>query len=41
MTMVAAFMALLHGYTGQEDIVIGGISSGRHHNETMGCSAVF
>jgi aspartate racemase len=40
MTMVAALTALLHGYTGQEDIVIGGISSGRNHTETqnlLGC----
>ncbi len=34
MTMTAAFMALLHGYTGQEDIAVGGVSSGRHHRET-------
>ncbi len=40
MTMVATLTALLHGYTGQEDIVIGGISSGRNHTETqnlLGC----
>ncbi|MDP9099122.1 MAG: condensation domain-containing protein, partial [Verrucomicrobiota bacterium] len=40
MTMTAAFMALLHGYTGQEEIAIGGVSSGRHHKETvnlLGC----
>ncbi len=39
-TMVAAFVALLHGYTEQEDIVVGGVSSGRHHAETqklLGC----
>jgi amino acid adenylation domain-containing protein len=41
MTMVAAFMALLHGYSGQEDIVIGGVSSGRHHSETMGLLGCF
>jgi amino acid adenylation domain-containing protein len=35
MTMTAAFLALLHGYTGQEDIAVGGVSSGRHHKETM------
>jgi amino acid adenylation domain-containing protein len=35
MTMTAAFMALLHGYTGQEDIAIGGVTSGRNYKETM------
>ncbi len=35
MTMVAAFAALLHGYTGQEDIAIGGVSSGRNRAETL------
>lgn len=40
MTMTAAFVTLLHGYTGEEDIVIGGISNGRDHVETeslLGC----
>jgi aspartate racemase len=41
MTMTAAFMALLHGYTGQEDIAIGGVSSGRHHKETMNLLGCF
>ncbi len=41
MTMTAAFMALLHGETGQEDIVIGGISSGRQHEETMNLLGCF
>ncbi len=41
MTMVAAFMTLLHGYTGEEDIVIGGISSGRPRSETMGLLGCF
>jgi len=41
MTMTAAFMALLHGYTGQEDIVIGGISSGRNHEDTMSLLGCF
>ena len=39
-TMTAAFMALLQSYTNQEDIVIGGISSGRNREETanlLGC----
>src|ERR1700731_2717158 len=40
-TMTAAFMALLHGYTGQEDLVIGGVSSGRHHKETMSLLGCF
>ncbi len=40
MTMSAAFMALLQSDTNQEDIVIGGISSGRNREETaalLGC----
>jgi aspartate racemase len=41
MTMTAAFMALLHGDTGQEDIVVGGVSSGRHHEETMSLLGCF
>jgi aspartate racemase len=41
MTMVAAFTALLHGYTGQEDVVIGGVSSGRDHVETEGLLGCF
>jgi amino acid adenylation domain-containing protein len=41
MTMTAAFMALLHADTGQEDIVVGGISSGRHHEETMSLLGCF
>jgi amino acid adenylation domain-containing protein len=41
MTMTAAFMALLHGYTGQEDIAIGGVTSGRHHKETMNLLGCF
>jgi len=41
MTMTAAFMALLHGYTGQEDIAVGGVSSGRHHKETMNLLGCF
>jgi amino acid adenylation domain-containing protein len=41
MTMTSAFMALLHGYTGQEDIAIGGVSSGRHHKETMNLLGCF
>jgi amino acid adenylation domain-containing protein len=41
MTMSAAFMALLHSCTGQEDIVIGGISSGRNREETMNLLGCF
>lgn len=41
MTMTAAFMALLHGETGQEDIVVGGVSSGRQHEETMNLLGCF
>ena len=41
MTMVAAFVTLLHSYSGQEDIVIGGVSNGRHHTETMGLLGCF
>src|SRR6267143_2727855 len=41
MTMTAAFMALLHGETGQEDIVVGGVSSGRSHQETMNLLGCF
>jgi aspartate racemase len=41
MTMTAAFTALLHGYTGQEDVAIGGVSSGRHEMETEGLLGVF
>ena len=41
MTMTAAFVALLHGYTDQEDIVVGGISSGRNHQETMNLLGCF
>ena len=40
MTMTAAFMALLQSNTNQDDIVIGGITSGRNHEETgrlLGC----
>jgi amino acid adenylation domain-containing protein len=33
--LAAAFVNLLHGYTEQEDIVIGAISSGRDRTETM------
>jgi acyl carrier protein len=34
MTLLAAFVALLHRYTGQEDIVVGGFTAGRKHPET-------
>jgi amino acid adenylation domain-containing protein len=41
MTMTAAFMTLLQNYSGQEDIVIGGITSGRKRDETMGLLGCF
>jgi amino acid adenylation domain-containing protein len=41
MTMTAAFMALLHGETGQEDMLVGGVSSGRQHEETMNLLGCF
>src|ERR1043166_2658847 len=41
MTMTAAFVALLHGYTGEEDIAIGGVTSGRDHVETEGLLGCF
>ncbi len=39
--MAAAFITLLHELSGQEDIVIGGVSSGRHHAEMMGLLGCF
>ncbi|MGI9088547.1 MAG: non-ribosomal peptide synthetase [Chthoniobacterales bacterium] len=41
MVMLAAFFALLRARSGQEDIVVGGISSGRQHTETMGLLGCF
>ena len=41
MTMTAAFMKLLQNRSDQEDIVIGGISSGRKREETMGLLGCF
>jgi aspartate racemase len=41
MTMTAAFMALLHGYTGEEDIAIGGVTSGRDRVDTEGLLGCF
>lgn len=41
MIMLAAFAVLLHSYSGQEDIVIGGITSGRRHTETLGLLGCF
>jgi len=40
-TVVAAFNALLYGYTGQEDIVIGSVNDGRTHTETHGLLGFF
>jgi amino acid adenylation domain-containing protein len=41
MTMTAAFMKLLQNRTGQEDIVVGGITSGRNCDEAMGLLGCF
>ena len=41
MTLTAAFLALLHGYTGEEDIAIGGVTSGRERAETEGLLGCF
>jgi amino acid adenylation domain-containing protein len=41
MTMVAGFVTLLHGYTGQEDMVVGTASDGRSHTETEGLLGFF
>ena len=39
--IAAAFMTLLHGWTDQEDLVIGGISSGRDRAETLNLLGCF
>jgi amino acid adenylation domain-containing protein len=41
MTLTAAFKALLHGYTGQEDIVLGSVSDLRTHTELQGLMGFF
>jgi amino acid adenylation domain-containing protein len=41
MLLAAAFKALLHRYTGIEDVVVGGPSSGRHYMETTGLLGFF
>ena len=41
MVLEAAFMALLHRYTGQEDIVVGTPISGRTQSETQGLIGLF
>ena len=41
MTVVAAFTTLLHGYTGQEDIVIGTVIDLRTHTELQGLMGFF
>jgi len=33
MVLLAAFVTLLHRYTGQDDIIIGGLSAGRKHTD--------
>ncbi len=39
--LLAAFTAVLHRYTGVEDLVIGTSASGRHHEETAGLLGFF
>jgi amino acid adenylation domain-containing protein len=41
MTLMAAFKALLHHYTGQDDIVVGSPIAGRNHTETEDCIGAF
>jgi amino acid adenylation domain-containing protein len=41
MILEAAFMALLHRYTGQDDIVVGTPISGRTHSETQNLVGLF
>ncbi|PZR74254.1 MAG: non-ribosomal peptide synthetase [Chthoniobacterales bacterium] len=41
MTIVAAFKVLLHGYTGEEDIVVGSATCGRSHTELEGLLGFF
>jgi amino acid adenylation domain-containing protein len=41
MILEAAFMALLHRYTGQDDIVVGTPISGRTHSETQNLIGLF
>ena len=39
--LLAGFNALLHRYTGAEDIVVGSPITGRHHEETLGLIGYF
>jgi amino acid adenylation domain-containing protein len=41
MLLMAAFKALLHRYTGVEDLVVGTAASGRHHEETANLLGFF
>ncbi|WP_139488457.1 non-ribosomal peptide synthetase [Brevibacillus dissolubilis] len=41
MTLLAAFQALMHRYTGQEDIVVGSPVAGRNRQETEGLIGFF
>ncbi|QRN94792.1 non-ribosomal peptide synthase/polyketide synthase [Archangium violaceum] len=41
MLLLAAFQAVLHRYSGQEDIVVGSPIAGRHHGETEGLIGFF
>ena len=41
MLLLAGFTALVHRYTGEEDIVVGAPASGRHYEETAGLLGFF
>jgi len=41
MTLLTAFVALLHRYTGQEDIIVGTVSAGRKQSEVQGLLGCF
>ncbi len=41
MTLLAAFVGLLHRYTGQEDIIVGTVSAGRKQSELHGLLGCF
>jgi amino acid adenylation domain-containing protein len=41
MTLLTAFVGLLHRYTGQEDIIVGTVSAGRKQSEVQGLLGCF
>ncbi len=41
MTLLTAFVSLLHRYTGQEDIIVGTVSAGRKQSEVQGLLGCF